>query len=90
MASFSKPVTMNQQATCDIPFERYFLKYAINHTKRDRVGHRLDWKVPEMKKKKKKKKTFKTFLFLIHTGHPLNYTLIHSMKSTIYGSLTRA
>ena len=42
MASFSKSVTMNEQTTCDIPFERYFLKYAINQTKRDRGGHRLD------------------------------------------------
>ena len=42
MASFSKSVTMNQLTTCDIPSERYFLKYAINHTKRNRGGHRLD------------------------------------------------
>ena len=36
--------------TCDIPFERYFLKDAINHTKRGRGGHRLDCQVPEMEK----------------------------------------
>ena len=53
MASFSKSVTMNQQTTCDtcIPFERCFLKYAINCTKRNRERHRLDCKVPKMKKK---------------------------------------
>ena len=47
---FSKSVTINQQTTCDIPFERYFLKYAINHIKRGRGGHRLDCQVPEMEK----------------------------------------
>ena len=50
MASFSKLVTMNQQTTYDIPSERYFLKYAMNHTKRNRGGHRLDRQVPKMKK----------------------------------------
>ena len=27
---------------CDIPFERYFLGYAINHTKRNGGGHSLN------------------------------------------------
>ena len=44
MPNFSKSVTMNQETTCDIPFERYCQGYAINHTKRNGGGHRLNFK----------------------------------------------
>ena len=39
MANFSKSLTMNWETTCDIPFKRYFLGCAINHTNRDGGGH---------------------------------------------------
>ena len=42
MASFSKSVTINQQTTCDIPYERYFLKYAINHVPKE-IEEATDW-----------------------------------------------
>ena len=39
---FSKSLTMNWETTCDIPFKRYFLGFAINHTNRDGGGHILE------------------------------------------------
>ena len=42
MANFFKSLTMNWETTCDIPFKRYFLGCAINHTNRDGGGHILE------------------------------------------------
>ena len=42
MSNFSKSLTMNWETTCDIPFKRYFLGCAINHTNRDGGGHILE------------------------------------------------
>ena len=39
MANFSKSLTLNWETTCDIPFKRYFLECAINHTNRDGGSH---------------------------------------------------
>ena len=41
-AEFSKSLTMTWKTTCDIPFKRYFLGCAINHTNRDGRGHILE------------------------------------------------
>ena len=40
--NLSKLVTMNWDTTCNIPFKRYFLGSAINHTNRDGGGHILE------------------------------------------------
>ena len=37
MSNFSKSLTMNWETTCDIPFKRYFLGCATNHTNRSHV-----------------------------------------------------
>ena len=65
MSNFSKSLTMNWETTCDIPFKRYFLGCAINHTNRDGRGHILVRKVQN-----EIKKTLKIFLFVVHTGYP--------------------
>ena len=76
MANFSKSLTMNWETTCDIPFKRYFLGCAINHTNRDGGGHILEWKTSKTKEEKHWK--FSHLLYIL--GIPLNYSLMYSSQ----------
>ena len=76
MANFSKSLTMNWETTCDIPFKRYFLECAINHTNRDGGGHIWEWE----KSKTKEEKHWKFSYSLYILGIPLNYSLMYSCQ----------
>ena len=76
MANFSKSLTMNWETTCDIPFKRYFLECAINHTNRGGGGHILEWE----KSKTKDEKLWKFSYSLYILGIPLNYSLMYSSQ----------
>ena len=56
---------MNWDTTCDIPFKRYCLGYAINHTNRDGGGHIIRVRSVQ----NGKRKTLKIFLLFVRIGY---------------------